>query len=53
MSSMKLHRDTDVTQKTAWFMQQRIREMDTIDQMVHIAAHLIGKWLMYRALIAD
>ena len=26
VSSMKLHRDLDVTQKTAWFMQQRIRE---------------------------
>ena len=25
-SSMKLHRDIGVTQKTAWFMQQRIRE---------------------------
>ena len=26
VSSMKLHRDLSVTQKTAWFMQQRIRE---------------------------
>ena len=26
VSSMKLHRDLDITQKTAWFMQQRIRE---------------------------
>ena len=26
VSSMKLHRDMGVTQKTAWFMQQRIRE---------------------------
>ncbi|MDE0440200.1 MAG: IS1595 family transposase [bacterium] len=26
VSSMKLHRDIDVAQKTAWFMQQRIRE---------------------------
>ena len=26
VSSMKLHRDIRVTQKTAWFMQQRIRE---------------------------
>ena len=26
VSSMKLHRDIGVTQKTAWFMQQRIRE---------------------------
>ena len=26
VSSMKLHRDLKVTQKTAWFMQQRIRE---------------------------
>ena len=26
VSSMKLHRDLGITQKTAWFMQQRIRE---------------------------
>ena len=26
VSSMKLHRDIGVSQKTAWFMQQRIRE---------------------------
>ena len=26
VSSMKLHRDLGVTQKTAWYMQQRIRE---------------------------
>ncbi len=26
VSSMKMHRDLGVTQKTAWFMQQRIRE---------------------------
>ena len=26
VSSMKLHRDLGVSQKTAWFMQQRIRE---------------------------
>ena len=26
VSSMKLHRDLNITQKTAWFMQQRIRE---------------------------
>ena len=26
VSSMKLHRDLDITQKTAWHMQQRIRE---------------------------
>ena len=26
VSSMKLHRDIEITQKTAWFMQQRIRE---------------------------
>ena len=27
VSSMKLHRDLKVTQKTAWFMQQRLREV--------------------------
>ena len=26
ISSMKLHRDLDVSQKTAWFMLHRIRE---------------------------
>lgn len=26
LSSMKLHRDIKVTQKTDWFMQHRIRE---------------------------
>lgn len=26
VSSMKLHRDLDISQKAAWFMQQRIRE---------------------------
>ena len=33
--------------------RQNIREQDTIDQMVHIFAHLIGKRLMCRTLIAD
>ena len=31
--------------------RHNIRELDTIDQMVHIVAHLIGKRLMYRELI--
>ena len=26
IASMKLHRDIGITQKTAWFMLQRIRE---------------------------
>ncbi len=30
-SSMKLHRDLGITQKSAWFMQQRIREAFAID----------------------
>ena len=33
--------------------RQNIRELNTIDQMVHVVAHLIGKRLMYRTLIAD
>ena len=33
--------------------KHNIREQDTIDQMTHVAAGLIGKRLMYRALIAD
>ena len=32
--------------------RQNIRDMDTIDQMGHIVARLIGKRLMYRELIA-
>lgn len=32
VSSMKLHRDLGVTQKTAWFMQQRIREAFTAER---------------------
>ncbi len=31
VSSMKLHRDLGVTQKTAWFMQQRIREAFSVE----------------------
>ena len=31
VSSMKLHRDPGVTQKTAWFIQQRIREAFATD----------------------
>ena len=26
VSSMKLHRDLEITQKTAWFLEHRIRE---------------------------
>lgn len=33
VSSMKLHRDIGVTQKTAWFMLQRIREAWTIEDL--------------------
>ena len=31
LSSMKLHRDIEVTQKTAWFMLHRIREVWNVD----------------------
>jgi len=34
VSSMNLHRDLKVTQKTAWFMQQRIREAMTCESRV-------------------
>jgi len=34
VSSMRLHRDLKVTQKTAWFMQQRIREAMTCEGRV-------------------
>ena len=32
MSSMKLHRDLKVTQKTAWMMAQKIRQAWNLDQ---------------------
>ncbi|WP_420617274.1 IS1595 family transposase [Candidatus Palauibacter sp.] len=37
VSSMKLHRDLRVTQKTAWFMQQRIREA-----FAHVGPQIFG-----------
>ncbi len=38
VSSMKLHRDLEVTQKTAWFMTQRIREawLDDTEQLTGV-----------------
>ena len=33
--------------------RHNIREMDTIDQMRHVVAGLVGKRLLYRDLIAD
>ena len=33
--------------------RHNIREMDTIDQMQHVVAEMVGKRLMYRDLIAD
>lgn len=36
-SSMKLHRDLGLTQKTAWFMQQRIREA-----FAHVGPRILG-----------
>ncbi|MDE0394936.1 MAG: hypothetical protein OYK82_09185 [Gammaproteobacteria bacterium] len=33
VSSMKLHRDLGVTQKTAWFMQQRIRNHTELQRL--------------------
>ena len=37
VASMKLHRDIGVTQKTAWFMQQRIREA-----FAHVGPRILG-----------
>lgn len=57
---MKLHRDIDVTQKTAWFMLHRLRDSwgeadldinDTEDQMMNLVAMTAGKRLMYDDLI--
>jgi len=36
-SSMKLHRELKITQKSAWFMIQRLREI-----FVQDAIHLVG-----------
>ena len=37
VSSMKLHRDLGITQKSAWFMQQRIREAFAAESHVPMA----------------
>ena len=37
ISSMKLHRDIKVTQKTAWYMLHRIREVWATDKAAHFA----------------
>ena len=39
VSSMKLHRDLNITQKSAWHMAHRIREMYDIMRNPVIAAH--------------
>jgi len=40
VSSMKLHRDLGISQKSAWFMQQRIRE--AFGQMVPVNDMMLG-----------
>lgn len=47
VSSMKLHRDLRITQKSAWFMQQRIREgwnlgMEPFDGEVEVDETYVG-----------
>ena len=37
VSSMKLHRDLGITQKTAWFLLHRIREAWTEDELEQFA----------------
>ena len=49
VSSMKLHRDIGVTQKTAWFMLHRIREMwgglkQTFDGFIETDEIYMGGW---------
>ena len=34
-------------------VRHNVREMDTINQMAHVAAGMIGRRLMYRDLVAD
>ena len=60
VSSLKLHRDLGVTQKTAWYMLHRyvsefegrknLREMDTIDQMKSVTEGFVGKRLKLECL---
>lgn len=59
-SSMKLHRDLGVTQKTAWHLARYIGEFagrhnaraaDTIQQMAIMAQGMMGKRLQYQELI--
>ena len=33
--------------------RHNIRELDTLEQMEHVVAGLVGRWLMYRDLVAD
>ena len=48
MSPKHLQRYVD-----AFAGRHNIREMDTIDQMRHVVAGLVGKRLLYRDLVAD
>ena len=66
INSMRMHRELDVTQKTAWFMLQRIRaayqaeetfegrhkmrKQDTIDHMHHTNASMVRR-LMNKVLV--
>ncbi len=56
VASMKLHRQLGITQKTAWFMQQRIREafahQGLPSQMAPLAEKMGGKQPQYATLIA-
>ncbi len=59
VSSMKLHRDRQITQKSAWFMLHRLREAwdeSGLKQFVGPVeadeTYIGGKRLMYRDLIA-
>ena len=68
IASMKLHRDLGVTQKTASFIEHRIREsvmdveefagwhnlreLDTIIQMEQVVAGMVGKRLKYKNLVS-
>ena len=62
VSSMKLHRDLEITLKLAWHLDRYVgefagrhnqRKFNTAQQMAAIAAGMQGKWLRYQDLIAD
>jgi len=63
ISSMKLHRELEITQKSAWHLAHRIRKAiedgnaplfaGPADQMAIVVRRTVGRRLRYRELVAD